>query len=332
VRWNLNPDTPLPPEEPAAKNPPDGGMIDYYLKSTASGPVTLEILNGKNHLVRRYSSSDKPEPVAEKELDIPTHWVRPTPILSADAGPHRFIWDLHYPPPPGQTRTYPISAIIHDTPSEPRGPLVLPGTYTIRLTVDSQIYAQSLTVKMDPRVKISAKDLEQQFSLSMECFQGMQAIYEANEKVRKLQAQMKKLREQLAKTNNVKDAKASPPGSSDSPLSQTIEKLDESLAGLMGNDRPRRGGRRRIKPNKVSLSSTSTELNTLLEILQGADATPTTQAMAACAEAKKNLADLMSRCKELQTKDMKSLNDLIRQTNMTGRHHLTEIKLGAEIP
>jgi photosystem II stability/assembly factor-like uncharacterized protein len=332
VRWNLNPDTPLPPEEPAGKNPPDGAMIDYYLKSTASGSVTLEILDGKNHLVRQYSSSDKPEPVAEKELDVPTYWIRPTPILSADAGPHRFIWDLHYPPPPGQTRTFPISAIIHDTPSEPRGPLVLPGTYTVRLTVDGQVHTQPMVVKMDPRVKTPAKGLEQQFSLSMECFQGMQAIYEASEKVRKLQAQLKKLREQLAKTNNVKDAKASPPGSSDSPLSQTIEKFDESLASLMGSERPRRGGRRRAKPDKVSLSSISSELNTLLEILQGADAAPTTQAVASCAEAKKNLADLMSRCKELQTKDMKSLNDLIRQANMTGRQHLPEIKLGAETP
>jgi DNA repair exonuclease SbcCD ATPase subunit len=185
---------------------------------------------------------------------------------------------------------------------------------------------------MDPRVRTPAKGLEQQFSLSMECFQGMQAIYEASEKVRKLQAQLKKLREQLAKTNNDKDAKASPPSSSDSPLSQTIEKFDESLASLLGSERPRRGGRRRAKPDKVSLSSISTELNTLLEILQGADATPTTQTVAACAEAKKNLADLMSRCKELQTKDMKSLNDLIRQTNMTGHQHLPEIKLGAETP
>jgi hypothetical protein len=161
----------------------------------------------------------------------------------------------------------------------------------------------------------------------------MQEAYEAIEAVRKLQVQVKKMREQLAKTsNNDKEAKASPPGSSDSPLSQAIEKFDESLASLMGSEHPRRGGRRRAKPDKVSLNSISTELNALLEILQGADATPTTQAVAACAKAKKNLDDLMSRRKELQTKDLKSLNDLIRQANMTGSQHLPEIKLGAETP
>src|SRR5262249_23906986 len=42
VRWNTNTDTPLPPDEPTAPNPPEGAIIDYYLKS-ASGPVTIEI-------------------------------------------------------------------------------------------------------------------------------------------------------------------------------------------------------------------------------------------------------------------------------------------------
>src|SRR5260370_26932171 len=127
----------------------------------------------------------------------------------------------------------------------------------------------------------------------------MQEISEASEGMRKLQAQVKKLREQLAKSaKNEKDLKDSqspnPPGSSDSPLSQTIEKFDESLAGLMGSEGPRRGGRRRSKPDKVSLSSIRTELNTLLEMLQGADAAPTSQTVAAHAGAKNNLAALVS--------------------------------------
>src|SRR3982750_856808 len=45
VRWNMNTDTPLPPDEPASKNPPDGAILDYYLGAAASGPVTLEILD-----------------------------------------------------------------------------------------------------------------------------------------------------------------------------------------------------------------------------------------------------------------------------------------------
>ena len=60
VRANLNTDTPLPPDEPAGENPPDGAMIDYFLSKDASGPVTIEIKDGKGQLVRKYSSTDKP--------------------------------------------------------------------------------------------------------------------------------------------------------------------------------------------------------------------------------------------------------------------------------
>src|SRR5262249_26418780 len=101
VRWNLNTDTPLPPDEPAGKNPPDGAIINYYLRDKASGPVVLEILDSAGKSVRRYSSNDRPEPVDPKSLTIAVEWVRPPQVLSAEPGSHRFAWDLHYPPPEG---------------------------------------------------------------------------------------------------------------------------------------------------------------------------------------------------------------------------------------
>ncbi len=86
--------------------------------------------------MRRFSSADKPEPVDEKELNVPTYWVRPPRTLSAGAGFHRFIWDLHWPPPDALSRghDYPMTAILQDTPRHPLGPWVLPGQYTVRLT------------------------------------------------------------------------------------------------------------------------------------------------------------------------------------------------------
>src|SRR5262249_55814587 len=42
-RHTTGTDTPLPPEVPAGQNPPDGAIMNYYLQSAASGPVTLEV-------------------------------------------------------------------------------------------------------------------------------------------------------------------------------------------------------------------------------------------------------------------------------------------------
>src|SRR5205085_5890681 len=68
VRANLNTDTPLPPDEPAGENPPGGAMIDYSLSEDTSGPVTIEIKDGKGRPVRKYSSADTPvEPSPRSE-------------------------------------------------------------------------------------------------------------------------------------------------------------------------------------------------------------------------------------------------------------------------
>jgi photosystem II stability/assembly factor-like uncharacterized protein len=164
VRRNRNTDTPLPPEEPVGQNPPDGAILDYVLGAKARTPVTLEILDAKGALVRRFASDDAPEALVEP-LAVPAFWARPPRLLSAAPGMHRFVWDLRLPPPAVFTREYPISAIPHDTPQEPLGPFVLPGTYTVRLTVDETVLSRTLAVKMDPRVKISSADLAAQFTL-----------------------------------------------------------------------------------------------------------------------------------------------------------------------
>jgi hypothetical protein len=149
---NTNSDTPLPPEEPAGKNPPDGAILYYNLKSAASAAVVLEISDGTGKLVRRFSSEDKPEP-ADPAINVPEYWIRPFQPLSAAAGMHRFVWDLHAAAASGGRRRggeYPISAIYQDTPGA-QGAWVPAGTYSVKLTVDGRSYEQALTVKPDPR-------------------------------------------------------------------------------------------------------------------------------------------------------------------------------------
>ena len=169
VRWNLNPDTPLPPEEPAGQNPPDGALLHYWLKARPSEPVVLEILDAAGQLVRRFRSDDRPEAPLEGR-NIPDFWIRPPQVLSAEPGLHRFVWDLHYPAPslPKASLQYPIAAVALNTPRSPLGPWVLPGIYTVRLTAGGKTLTQTLTVKMDPRVQASASDLQRQFDLSRE--------------------------------------------------------------------------------------------------------------------------------------------------------------------
>src|SRR5262249_37877971 len=86
MRRNVNAATPWRTEEPAGKNPPDGAIINYYLKAAATKPVTLEVINDKGEVIRRFASNDKPEPVVEQELDVPTYWIRPPQPLPTAGG------------------------------------------------------------------------------------------------------------------------------------------------------------------------------------------------------------------------------------------------------
>jgi len=169
IRWNMNTDTPLPPEEPAGENPPDGAMIDYYLNNNSASTVKLEILNTKGELIRTFTSKDTLYTIPE--VNIPLYWIRPQQILAANAGAHRFLWDMKYEPL-NVPAAYPMKAIIHNTPPDATAPWVMPGTYKIRLTVDGQMQEQPITITMDPRVKTSTVQWQRQHDLSMICYEG----------------------------------------------------------------------------------------------------------------------------------------------------------------
>ena len=169
VRWNMNTDTPLPPEEPAGENPPDGAMIDYYLNSNTSSPVKLEIMNAKGDIIRTFTSKDTLYTIPE--VNIPLYWIRPQQILAATAGAHRFLWDMRYTPL-NTPAAYPMTAIIHNTPPDATAPWVMPGNYTVRLTANGQTQEQPITITMDPRVKTGTAQWQRQHDLSMICYEG----------------------------------------------------------------------------------------------------------------------------------------------------------------
>jgi hypothetical protein len=190
IRANTNHDTPLPPEVPAGENPPPGAVLYYYLKSSAQSEVKLEIVDPAGHVVRSYSSNDKPwEPPSPPAF--PSYWLRPAEPISTQPGMHRLIWDLHYTPPSlasplKQGVQYSMSvAAGQNAAHEPEGPYALPGNYQVRLTVNGKSYTQPFKLGMDPRVQTSPADLQKQFALAMHLSNALaqadQALVEISE-------------------------------------------------------------------------------------------------------------------------------------------------------
>lgn len=288
VHWNLNTDTPIPQEEPAGQNPPDGAVINYYLKEKVRGPVLLEILNEKGERVRRYASDDVPYDIPNN--NVPWYWLRPQQVLSAEAGAHRFCWDLRYDPLPGVPPSYPIAAVFAQTTPEPTAPWVMPGRYRVRLTVNGQSQEQPLTVRMDPRVPTPQSELQKQQDLSLQC-------YTRRRQIGQWSAQVRDLRKQIA---------AATPGLK--PENQALATaLDKDLALLL--EAPQ-GSK---EPDWTRLDR---QLEGVFGILQETDMPATSQTLVAAQQLETFCANMQSRYEQLLKVSLPVLNERLKKAKM----------------
>ncbi|MFZ0033275.1 MAG: hypothetical protein WAK84_15540 [Candidatus Cybelea sp.] len=138
--------TPLPLDEPQVDNAPAGLYIDYYLPEAPHTPVAIEVLASDGSVVREWSSAHPSKPVDPNSVPYTTHWIERHPVPVAEAGAHRFVWDFH------------------EETSE--GPLVPPGTYSVKLSVNGHSYTREAHVLRDPRIAASDADLRSQYELA----------------------------------------------------------------------------------------------------------------------------------------------------------------------
>jgi photosystem II stability/assembly factor-like uncharacterized protein len=290
VRWDQNTDTPLPAEEPAGQNPPDGAIIDYYLNENVTGEVTLDIMDSTGNLVRHYSSKDTLYKIPD--VNIPLYWIRPQQILSPDAGSHRFLWDLHYQPlnvPAG----YPIAAVNANTAPNPTSPWVMPGTYTVKLTANDKTYTQPLTIKMDLRVKTNKTQLQIQHDLSLQCYQDEQRVLLILKDINSLQSQLKIL---IPKSNG--------------NLTISLNNLAKRLTEMTDSPHSSHG---------KGFNSIISELATLFDVLQGTDIAPTTQSLTDMQSTSLTFNQLYQNWESL-TGDLKIVNQQLSKSGLSQLH------------
>ena len=247
VRDNLFLDTPLPPEEPAGENPPNGAIIDYFLPKAAQ-QVLINIYDSKGNIVRSYDSETVLQPLHPDDLAHPYYWVKNDEKPNINEGHHRFIWDLKWTRPKGAKTSLPISAVIHRTAPEPSGPYVAPGIYQVALVVDGVTYRQSLEVVIDPRVEASNSDLALQYTASKRCYEQ----YHSLESLKEVLAQSS--RSQAEKDNLLGEGN---PGAQDFIY----------------------GSIYKIKEDNLQIIPLQNQYLFIMSILQSADAKPTISAL-----------------------------------------------------
>lgn len=276
VHANNNNDTPLPPETPMSPNPPQGATIDYWLARKASGPVVLEICDAGGALVRRFASDATPgRPNAKRYFAAA--WLEPPQSLSAAAGFHRFVWNLRYERPPAAKFGYSIAAVWGaGTPIVPEGPFVLPGTYQVVLSVDGRTFTAPLTVREDPRMKVSIGDLKASLDLSRN-------IASALARTRAGVAEQQTVKKQIDALLPNKGARG--------PLQTLAEPF-----------------RKKSAPGDVTFESVDGILTGIESDLEGADTAPTESQRAVIADTLAKLGDVEKKWTALKSGPLATLN------------------------
>ncbi len=194
VQANINQDTPFPPEVPHGRNPPQGAVIDYYLNQPAES-VQLQILDAEGNLVRSYSNAPMP-PLDQPLPPTPAFWSRQLRPLPTTVGEHRVTWDMRYPAPSALFFDQSMGAVPEDTPFVPEGPMALPGSYTVKLTVDRVSYTQPVLLQQDPRVghrPAAMAGMRRQLSLSQQINTVISASKSAYEQANEMDAKLTSL-------------------------------------------------------------------------------------------------------------------------------------------
>jgi hypothetical protein len=283
-------------KRPVGDNPPKGAVLYYYLKSKPAEKeeITIDIFDAQGKRVRHLSNRE------ESKSEQPPEWPdqeKPANLLPDNAGMNRFAWDFRYDEPvqiPG--------AFYAGDP--PRGPLVTPGAYQVKLTVRGRTQSAPLNVTIDPRIQstVTAADLQQLNDLAFKTREDIDALHRAVNQVRGLRANLETLEKWTAAGSPNSEVIAAAKG-----LDQKMTPVEEKLIEV------------KMKSSEDNLrypNMLNEQYASFNDIITSVDQPPTAQQLQVFDELHTRLAAQLAQWQQIQTTDVPSLNDLMRKNGV----------------
>ncbi|MCP5053579.1 MAG: sialidase [bacterium] len=300
-----------PNDHSAGTNPPYGAFINYYLKAEPKEKeeVIITILDEKGNTVRTLKTEKKDE----GEMSVSGRRRRRPVKVPKKVGINRINWDLRYDKTGKiKLRTSPIgSENVKAGPKgwrpfprgdEFRGPLVAPGTYTVKLSIGKKEFLQKIIVKKDPHSAGTVENIRAQLKVSLGIREHINRVSELINKIEIIRKQIHDLVE-LIKTD--KDAEV---------IIKSADALDKKFIavedfffamGLTGQGDGLRW------PDKFYV-----RLRSLAFSIEASDFPPTTQQLEVYKKFTKQLSDYGNRFNTLVEKDLPSFNKMLAQKNI----------------
>jgi photosystem II stability/assembly factor-like uncharacterized protein len=280
---------------PNGQNPPHGVVVNYLLKTKPQNEVTLEFLDSAGKLIRRFSSKASENATSTSpsgdEDDAPRAAGAPT-RAPAEAGLNRFLWDMRYP----DATSFP--GLIYWAASG-RGPIAVPGGYTVKLTVDGKSFSQPIVINKDPRMGGSISGLRQQLDLSLQLRDKVSQTNDAVLQIRDTRRQIDDLVARAANTKSVVEAGRK--------LSKELTEIEQELYQTknQSNQDPLN------YPIKLN-----NKLAALLAVVQSSDSAPTAQSNQVFEDLATKVNSLLRRLDGLIKIELTAFNKLVRDASV----------------
>jgi photosystem II stability/assembly factor-like uncharacterized protein len=274
----------------AGKNPPDGVIVTYYLGQKPDGEVTLNFLDARGQLIKRFSSqavNNQPSAATPKE-----------PRVLAEEGMNRFVWNLRYPDAHG---------VPGDATTERSltGPLAPPGTYQVQLSDGGQIYTTSFELRKDPRVNATQADFETQFDLLLRIRDKLSETHDAINRLRSIRQQVEDWARRAESMLTGQAAEAV--GSGATRIKEQLMAIEEELIQSQA----------RVQQDQLNFPSRlNAKLSALTSVVASADGAPTQQSYDVFRDLSRRIDEQLMRLQKVVDADVAAFNRIIRQSNL----------------
>ena len=304
--------------EDAGENPPCCLTVSYWLRQRVTTPVTLEVRDGSGKVIRSFASAG-PAPDTTKATDATAKTGQPRDtlaekprgsrpladdtlafipadsVLPSRAGLNRFVWNLRYPP------TREVRGVVNDEGTT-AGPVVAPGTFTVRLTVDGRSQDQPVVVRPDPRSRATQADYEAQVALALQVQQTTNDLSEAVGRILDLEHQLDERVD-----HSKKQSYAARIGNAATPLRQKLEAIRDSLVEVHSH------------VDQITLHYPIRFYNMLLslaDMVQSADGAPTKQEGEVYRDIAAQVSRHLAELRTLENTDVVAFNRMMRELDV----------------
>ena len=343
MTWRMTGSTPEKTPANQGKNPPQGVIVNYLINNVKEGtPVKLAFLTSDGKVIREFTGEvktpaevekarrDQAEKDAQAAKEPPKTPEKKEAIKSEGAekeatpvggekeekgddkdkdknklpditpGLNRFAWDLRYP----DAKKF-EGLILWGGGT--RGPRVVPGNYTVRLTVGDQTMTAPVEVKKDPRSSGTQADLQAQFDLLMAAHDKLSEVHQQIERIRNVRTQLTDVRKRAGD-----DAASKPIVDAAKALDKKMTAIEEALYQTKN--------RSRQDPLNFPIRLND-KLASLAESVATGDYAPTAQAQTVYRELVTKIDAQLNALNEIWQKDLPAFNQLVQ--------HVPAVKLPA---